>query len=128
MIGAWIGSAISWHRSQAQKRRQDEYNRKESLYRALLGALAVFYAGRSSEGGASPFVDQVRLAWLYAPDEVMHKLYAFLNTQKEGIPASEKNEAGRRTMAEVVAAMRTDLFQTVKRETTLSADDYQHLT
>ena len=125
-IGAWCWSAFVWLRSQSQQRAQDEYNRKEKLYRELLTSLPAFYKG-GTPADATQFVEQTRLAWLYAPDDVINNLYAFLNTQKPDVPKPRKDSEGRRTMANLVSAIRTDLFDTVKKTTQLSASDFQHL-
>ena len=92
----------------------------EKLYRELLTSLSAFYAGGTS-AGAAQFLEQTRLAWLYAPDDVINNLYAFLNTQKPDVPKPQKDLEGRRTMASLVAAIRADLFDTVKKTTQLSA-------
>ncbi len=80
-IGAWCWSVFVWLKSQSQQRAQDEYNRKEKLYRELLTSLSAFYKG-GKPADATQFVEQTRLAWLYAPDGVVNNLYAFLNTQQ----------------------------------------------
>ena len=125
-IGAWCWTAFVWLKSQSQQRVQDEYNREEKLYRELLTSLSAFYAGGTS-AGAAQFLEQTRLAWLYAPDDVINNLYAFLNTQKPDVPKPQKDLEGRRTMASLVAAIRADLFDTVKKTTQLSASDFQHI-
>ena len=124
-ILAWCWSVFVWFRSQSQQRAQVEYDRKEKLYRELLTDLSAFYKGGTAD--ATPFLEQTRLAWLYAPDDVINNLYAFLNTQKPDVPKARKDSEGRRTMAKLVAAIRTDLFDTVKKTTQLSASDFQHL-
>jgi len=126
LAAAWLGSVVSWLRAQAKKRADEEYVRKEALYRQLLTALSGFYRGGSPAGAAS-FLEHVRLAWLYAPDEVIRALYSFLDTQKQDISAELKNSEGKRTMAELVAAIRTDLFKTTGKKTQLTAADYEHL-
>lgn len=125
LAGAWLGSVVSWLRSQAQKRADEEYVRKEGLYRQLLTALSAFYRGGSHDGTAS-FLEHVRLAWLYAPDEVIRALYHFLDTQKTDVSPELKNSEGRRTMAELVSTIRADLCRTSGKETQLTAADYKH--
>ncbi len=126
-IGAWCWSVFVWLNSQSQQRAQDEYNRKEKLYRELLTSLSAFYKG-GKPADATQFVETTRLAWLYAPDDVVNNLYAFLNTQKGDVPPQQKDSEGRRTGAQLVVTIRKDLFDTVKKTTQLSASDFQHLT
>ena len=47
-IGAWCWSVFVWLKSQSQQQAQDEYNRKEKLYRDLLTSLSAFYKGGNS--------------------------------------------------------------------------------
>lgn len=126
-IAAWCWSVFVWAKSQSQQRAQDDYNRKEKLYRELLVSVSAFYKGGTAVTAAS-FLEQVRLAWLYAPDEVVSKLYAFLSTQKAELPQVERDLGGQQTLAALVAAIRSDLFATVKRKSYLTAAEFQHLT
>jgi hypothetical protein len=126
-IAAFCWSVFIWAKAQSQQRAQEDYSRKEKLYRELLISLSAFYKGGTA-AGAIPFLDHVRLAWLYAPDDVVDKLYAFLDTQRSEVPEVHRNAEGQRTMAVLVAAIREDLFKTVKKESRLTASDFKHLT
>jgi hypothetical protein len=123
--GAWLWSVYTWHENQKAQRAQNEYQRKEQLYREMLKALAVFYKGpQQPPGAAGPFLEQYRLAWLYAPDEVVHAIDAFFATQK--LPADQKDKLGQKALAELVSSVRGDLFVTAKLPTTLTASDFRH--
>jgi len=124
-LATWIWSVFTWLKLQAAQRAQNEFQRKEALYRELLRALTGFYRD-GTDSAVALFLEHVRLAWLYAPDEVIHRLYAFLNTQRVEVPPTEKNERGKETMAEAVAAIRRDLFSTAGRTTMLTSADFGH--
>jgi len=120
-----------WHRTQKQQRAQEDYKRKEQLYRELLKQLENFYktSGASQkQSGIASFLQEVRLAWLYAPDNVIQALYEFLDTQREGVPDKEKNEKGSESMAKLVVAIRGDLFRTVNMNTKLTKTEFRHYT
>ena len=124
-ICAWIWSTYTWLKSQQEKRAQEEYQRKEALYRELLRALNVFYRDGPRVGPAT-FLEHVRLAWLYAPDDVVRKVNAFLDTQKATASAEERDQLGQQTMAVAVVAIRNDLFKTARRTTDLAASEFRH--
>ena len=93
----------------------------------MLKSMAVFYKGASQSAGAGSFLEQYRLAWLYAPDDVIRPIEAFLVTQKPGVPADQRDPLGQKALAELVSSVvRKDLFATAKLPTTLSASDFGH--
>lgn len=80
-LAAWIWSVYTWHKAQEAQRDQNEYSRKEGLYRELMRTLSAFYKGGPATGTA-PFLEQYRLSWLYAPDDVIQVLKDFVESQK----------------------------------------------
>jgi hypothetical protein len=134
---AWIWSVFTWYKSQAAQRTQVEYNRKEGLYRELLRTLTVFYKGGPATGVA-PFLEQYRLSWLYAPDDVVKILNSLAESLKidpaEGQMTQEqqqrlrddRDKRGGQNLALLVAAIRSDLFGTAEKKTELSATEFGH--
>ena len=124
-------------RVQTAQRNQSEYNRKEGLYRDLLRTLTVFYKGGPSTGVA-PFLEQYRLSWLYAPDDVVSILNSLAESSKidpaEGRMTEEqrqlrrdgRDKAGTQSIALLVAAIRRDLFETAGKKTELTANEFGH--
>ena len=125
-IGAFLWSVYTWRTNQDAQRAQNEYQRKEQLYRELLRSVTVFYKGTSPPQDTGPFLEQYRLSWLYAPDDVVRALETFLRTQKQETPATQRDEMGQKALSELVAAIRNDLFGTVRIRTKLSASDFGH--
>lgn len=125
-VGAWLWSVYTWRKNQVVQRAQNEYQRKEQLYREMLKSMAVFYTGGAQPVGAGPFLEQYRLAWLYAPDDVIRAIEAFLITQKPEVPADQKDRLGQVALAELVSLVRRDLFAAAKLPTRLTAADFRH--
>jgi hypothetical protein len=134
---AWMWSVFTWYRSQAAQRTQSEYTRKEGLYRELLRTLVVFYKD-GPQTGVAPFLEQYRLSWLYAPDEVvgiLNSLAASLKIDPAEEQMSEeqrrqcrddRDKRGAQSIAHLVVAIRRDLFATAGKETKLTAPEFGH--
>lgn len=143
-----FGATLAWLFNQWRERSREEYLRKEKLYRALVDAMQGFYqqsptsttipfsttlvsAGiEQTTQRRQEFLDQLRLAWLYCPNKVIRKAYAFLDTvhAEQGSPVAH----GQAELAfgEVIAAIRRDLLPSIFllwRRTKLSGADYRHL-
>ncbi len=125
-VGTWLWSVYTWRQNQRVLRAQNEYQRKEQLYREMLRSVAVFYKGANQAAGVGPFLEQYRLAWLYAPDDVIRAFEAFLLTQKPEVPAIQKDQLGQKALAELVSSVRNDLFTTANLPTALKATNFGH--
>ncbi len=108
----WIGAICAWILNERRKSSESLYLRKEASYRELLLSLTGFYENAENrEAKRAAFLDQLNLAWLYCPDDVIKNVYAFLNTvhtdRKENPAAEEEklNEIG-----ELVSSIRKDLL------------------
>jgi hypothetical protein len=72
------------------------------------------------------FLDELRQCWLYCPDEVIHKGYAFLKTVHTDQVQSD--EVKQKALGDFVAAIRRDLLSPiVVRSTTLTGVDFLHM-
>ena len=91
----------------------------------MLKSIRIFYKGNASPG-AGAFLEQYRLAWLYAPDDVIRAIEAFLITQTQNVQAEQKNQLGQEALRQLVSSIRKDLFATAKLPTTLTAADFSH--
>jgi hypothetical protein len=83
-------------------------------------------------------LEQYRLAWLYAPDNVIRILNTLANTLK--VDPSEfrmspdqlrqiqqaRDANGAQALSELVAAIRKDLLDTAGKRTELAAADFGH--
>lgn len=115
-----FGAAIAWILNEWRKRKWEDYQRKETNYRELLIAMGGFYASNESKELKGKFLEQVRLCWLYCPDEVIRRAYDFLGKVEQ---SAEDRE---RAAGEFVSAVRKDLFSMGFRKTDLKAEDFKH--
>ncbi|WKJ91861.1 hypothetical protein QZJ86_06890 [Methylomonas montana] len=122
-----LGAIVAWFTNEWRKRIVDQYQRKESSYKELLHSLQGFYIGaNNAEDLKSEFLNQLNIAWLYCPDDVIKKGYAFLDTvHTQKISSDTEKEFA---LGAFVAAIRTDLLsRELIRTTALSATDFKHL-
>ncbi len=119
-----FGAVIAWFANEWRKRISEQYQRKEANYKELLRSLRGFYIGVSDADDLKrEFIDQLNVAWLYCPDDVIKKGYVFLHTvhAQKVSPGAEKEAA----LGEFVAAIRCDLLsRKLVRKTKLSATDF----
>ena len=125
-----FGAVIAWFVNEWRKRVWEQYQRKEESYKELLRCLQGFYESANLEEARklkSQFLREVNQCWLYCPDDVIRKAYAFLDTVKDGqVPRSdeEKEEA----IGLFVTAIRKDLLsRKVVSKTQLKKEDFKHL-
>lgn len=72
------------------------------------------------------FIEQVNLCWLYSPDEVILKAYAFLDAVHTG--ANAREDERELALGELIVAVRNDLLpQRLGRRTELRAQDFKVL-
>lgn len=118
--------AISaWYLNERSKRKLDEYERKENNYKELLRTLRGFYVSGQNAALKEEFLHQVRLCWLYAPDEVINKVYKFLSFVEVG--ATKSNEEMKLSVGELVEAIRNDLIsRKIVKKSKLRAEDFKH--
>ena len=122
-----VGAVVAWFANEWRKRIADQYQRKEANYKELLRSLRGFYVGaNNADELKSEFLNQLNIAWLYCPDDVIKKGYAFLDTvhTQKVSPDADKERA----LGVFVAAIRCDLLsRKLVRKTTLSPTDFRHL-
>jgi len=122
-----LGAVIAWFANEWRKRISDQYQRKEANYKELLRSLRGFYVGASDADELKrEFLNQLNIAWLYCPDDVIKKGYIFLDTvhAQNVSPDAEKEVA----LGTFVAAIRCDLLsRKLVRKAKLSPADFRHL-
>ena len=122
-----LGAVIAWFANERHKRLADQYQRKEASYKELLRSLRGFYVDAAGANDLKvEFLQQLNLSWLYCPDEVIRKGYAFLETVHTG--SSKSDEEKELALGAFVAAVRTDILsRNLVRRTQLTAADFKHL-
>lgn len=129
-ILGWIGAIWAWILNDRAKRREAQYLRKEASYRELLLSLKGFYENaKNGETAREAFLDQLNIAWLYCPDEIIKKGYAFLDTvhtDRTGNLAAEKEKQN--ALADLVSSIRANLLsEALVQNTTLTKEDFRFL-
>lgn len=122
-----FGAVVAWFVNEWRKRVWEQYQRKEESYRELLRCLKGFYVGASNANELkAEFLNQLNRCWLYCPDDVILKGYAFLNTVHASNPST--HEVKEKAMGDFVASIRDDLLsRKLVKSTKLSGNDFKHL-
>jgi hypothetical protein len=122
-----FGAVIAWYVNEWRKRASEQYQRKEESYKELLRCLKGFYIGvRNSDELKSEFLNQLNRCWLYCPDDLIKKGYAFLATINSSNPSTDSVKE--KAMGDFVAAIRKDLLsRKLVKSTKLSGGDFKHL-
>lgn len=122
-----IVAGVTWLLNERGKRKHNDYIRKEERYAALLDNLEGFYIDSQSRQQKDEFIRELNRCWLYCPDTVINKGYAFLitvHTDKK-CPDEDKEKAVGEFILEIRKDLLTKKFGLVKR-TKLEADDFRH--
>ena len=120
------GAVVAWYLNEWRKRIWEQYQRKEDQYKKLIRCLQGFYVGTDSKELKAEFLQQLNICWLYCPDEVIKKAYAFLDTVYAGRsnPEGTKEEA----VNELMLSIRKDLLsRKLIKKTKLEPKDFRHL-
>jgi hypothetical protein len=120
------GAIVAWYFNERSKVRSEQLQRKEERYRELLRCLKGFYVGSQDAALKREFIDQSKLCWLYAPDDVVRKVNAFFRAiHTERVPPATDEEK-ERALAELVLAIRKDMLRRkIIRRTRLSPLDWK---
>ena len=103
-----LSAVVAWYANERSKRAWEEYVRKEQHYSALLRSLKGFYQASADKELREEFLLQLNLCWLYCPDEVIMKAYAFLDSVHEG--SSSGARESEQTLGTFVSAIRQDML------------------
>jgi len=122
-----LGAVAAWFLNEWRKRLWEQYQRKEASYKELVRCLRGFYIGiNDSEKLKGEFLDQLNICWLYCPDDVIKKGYAFLDTVHAQQVSDDRTKE--ETMGDFVSSIRNDLLsRKLIRKTNLTARDFKHL-
>jgi hypothetical protein len=121
-----LGAVVAWFANEWRKRVADQYQRKEENYKELVRSLRGFYVGAANADELKlEFLNQLNISWLYCPDDVIRKGYAFLETvHARQIKSDEEKQLA---FGAFVAAIRNDLLsRSLVSTTKLSNKDFKH--
>jgi len=117
---------VIWTLNDSSKRAFEDYLRRELKYWYLICSIKGFYTESLEARLQEQFVLQLSSCWMYCPDDVIHKLYAFMDAvQRDGGTSDAMKSSAE---AELMAAIRKDSYRTMRRgKTALTATDFRHL-
>ncbi|MEZ0122031.1 MAG: hypothetical protein AB9Q17_15010 [Candidatus Reddybacter sp.] len=124
-------AVIAWLANEWRKRSWEEYQRKEDRYQELIKSLKGFYVSSWSPEEAkvhkNNFIDQLNLCWMYCPDDVIQKAYAFIDTVHASQESSDDSKE--KALGELILTIRKDLIgRKVLSKTLLKSTDFRVLT
>jgi len=117
-----IAGFITWGLNEKSKRIQESYKRKEERYAELIKSIKGFYVNSDSPSLKGNFLQQVDLCWMYCPDDVVIKLYAFLETVKTNSSTDVQKETA---LGEAMVSIRNDLLKDSKIKSNLTPDQFK---
>lgn len=123
-----LGSFLIWSGTERSKRKQENYNRKEKIYAKLIESIKGFYTNSNQKELKDVFITQLNLCWLYSPDHIIRKVYAFLQMVHTNIDRPYSDEEKEKALAELILEMRNDLISNNNiKDTTLEPKEFKLL-
>lgn len=114
---------ITWGLNERSKRKQEGYKRKEEHYTELIKSLKGFYVNSNNKDLKEVFLEQVNLCWMYCPDDVVIKIYDFLEAVNTNSNATDKQKD--KALGEVMVAIRNDLLKDTKLKNKLTYHNFR---
>ncbi|GEM77547.1 hypothetical protein [Vibrio sagamiensis] len=128
-----FGAVIAWFLNESRKRIWEQYYRKEESYKELLRCLEGFHENADPTEARhlkTKFLSEVNKCWLYCPDDVIKKIYNFLELSKKNTFNTEEERETNRDAIEdavgvIIASVRKDLLsRKLVKKTKLSDKDF----
>jgi len=117
-----LGGFITWGLNEISKRKQESYKRKEERYAELIKSIKGFYVNSDNPSLKENFLQQVDLCWMYCPDDVVIKLYSFLEAVKTNSSTDDQKETA---LGEAMVAIRNDLLKDTKMKSSLTHEQFR---
>ncbi|KAA0876358.1 hypothetical protein [Nitrincola tapanii] len=128
VVVGWLLNEKARRQAELDKRIFEQRKKKEESYRILLKSSKGFSEGQEdAELLKLAFLDELQLCWLHASDDVIKKIYAFIDSVHTD--SSEQIKAQKEHLfAEFVAALRNDtLSHKLIERSDLKSKDYRLL-
>lgn len=111
----------AWYANESSKRKWESYKRREERYLNLLKYLDGFYISTHSKDLKHAFISELRLCWLYAPDNVIKAANNFLIGLRDNSTVPDEQKL--LYASGLIVEIRKDLKST---STKLNAEDFLH--
>ena len=84
------GVIFAWWLNERSKLKWEKHIRKEDRYRGFLESIHGFYVTSQDKEQKEKFLQELRFAWLYCPDDVIKTGNVFLETVATGAQFSDE--------------------------------------
>lgn len=128
-IVAAVGGYFLREFDKRREREAEEYRRKEERYVNFINYLRGFTVSAPDTKLKEMFLNELNLAWLYCPDDVVKKANGFIflvhtdRSLDERLPSDQEKEEA---LGELLLAIRKDLLsRKLVRQTALKASDFK---
>ena len=118
-MGEWLKiiiplavAIVVWSLNEYAKLKWEKHKRKEDRYKGFLESVGGFYVSSQDSRQKERFIQELRLAWLYCPDEVIKTADAFLDAVTTGAGTTDADKE--QTLADFELALRRDLYGKTK--------------
>ena len=112
-----------------KEREAEEYHRKEERYVNFINCLRGFTVSAQDRELKEMFLNELNLAWLYCPDDVIKRANHFLflvHTDRSLDDRLSTDEGKEEAFGELLLAVRKDLLsRKLVKQTTLNASDFK---
>jgi hypothetical protein len=128
VVLGWLLNEKARRQAELDKRIFEQRKKKEESYRVLLKSSKGFSEGQeNSEALKAAFLDELQICWLHASDEVIKKIYAFIDSVH--VDANKQKQSQKEQLfSEMIAALRNDtLSHKLIERSELKAKDYRLL-
>ena len=115
-----------WWLTERSKARWEQFKLKEGNYKELILSLKGLYDYTRDQKATDDFLRKVDLCWLYSPDSVIQKAYAFIKT----VHTDKKTSDEQKELAcgELIQAIRKDMLRRkIVRRSKLRPHDFKIL-
>jgi hypothetical protein len=119
------GTVIGLLYNERSKRRWEILKRKEDRYIELARNSRGFYEKGFQSDRLEKFIEELNVAWLYCPDDVLDKAKNFLSSVK--VSRGQYKMTPEDALAELIISIRKDLSKSgIVTKTRFSAMDFEH--
>jgi hypothetical protein len=116
---------LVWILTERRKAHWEQFKLKEANYKALMLSLKPFYSPSLKADEVNAFLQQVDLCWLYAPDSVIHKAYAFIEANQNRGQSEDQSDLA---FSELAYELRQDMLRRkLFSHSKLTPKDFKHL-
>ncbi len=118
-MGEWLKiiiplavAIVVWSLNEYAKLKWEKHKQKEDRYKGFLESVSGFYVCAQDTRQKERFIQELRLAWLYCPDEVIKTGNTFLDAVTTGAETSDADKE--QALANFELALRRDLYGKTK--------------